>query len=91
MLSGLPDLTLATSKLKEQCMELVACKQYSGGLRSSLVASSLHSEAWHSRLVITVKFGGIKLGGLRSSSVAFKLYSEVWWCHVNLVVAVSDL
>ena len=50
----------------------------------------MHSEAWHSRLVITVKFGGIKLGGLRSSSVAFKLYSEVWWCHVNLVVAVSD-
>ena len=51
-------------------MELVACKQYSSGLRSSLVASSLHSEAWHSRLVFTVKFGGFKLGGLRSSSVA---------------------
>ena len=63
--------------LEEQCMELVACKQYSG-LRSSLVAASCTV-----KLGITVKFGSIKFGGLRSSSVAFKLYSEVWWCQLG--------
>ena len=85
MLSGLPDLTLANKEVWKN-------NAWNWWPVSSTVVvygqvwwhSSLHSEAWHSRLVITVKFGGIKLGGLRSSSVAFKLYSEVWWCHSEL-------
>ena len=65
-------------------MDLVACKQHKfkiGGLRSSLVVSRLHSEAWHSRLVFTVKFGHFKIGEAQVKLVASSCTSEVWW-HV---------
>ena len=58
-------------------MDVVACKQYKfkiGGLRSSLVVSSLHSEAWHSRLVFTVKFGHFKIGEAQVKFGGIKLH-----------------
>ena len=77
-------------------MDLVACKQHKfkiGGLRTSLVAFKLHSEAWwQSRLVV---YGQVQW---HSSLV---VYGQVRWhssctvkfggVTVNLVVAVSDL
>ena len=52
------------------------------------MVSSLHSEAWHSRLVFTVKFGGCKLGGLRSSLVVAVVICEwlVWLVAVQEAV-----
>ena len=93
--SGLPDLVAGSDTGEQGSLEDNAWNWWPVSstvyLRSSLVASSLHSEAWHSEWCYgqvwwlqdwcTVKFGHCKLGGV--CTVKFGGGSDLYGCVAN--------